>query len=151
MIVRKLSDAVGTQRDVRTTSWRSLRLILAEDGMGFSFHVTTIDAGSSIEMQYRNHLESVYCIEGQGAIEDLGRGIRHDIEPGIVYALDQHDRHRLHATTKLVLACVFNPPLQGREVHDRSGSYPAAQIGSVDEGSRGTPVSAAPAAPPERH
>ena len=144
MIVRKLSDAVGTDRDVRTTSWRSLRLILAEDGMGFSFHVTTIDAGSSIEMQYLNHLESVYCIEGQGAIEDLGQGERHDIEPGVVYALDRHDRHRLHATTKLVLACVFNPPLHGREVHDRSGSYPAVGAGSHGASS---PVAAHPEGP----
>ena len=141
MIVRKLSDVAGTARDIRTTSWRSLRLILAEDGMGFSFHVTTIDAGSSIEMQYLNHLESVYCIEGQGAIEDLGRGERHEIEPGVVYALDRHDRHRLHATTRLVLACVFNPPLHGREVHDRSGSYPAAQAVSQDEASHGVPSS----------
>lgn len=141
MIVRKLSDVAGTARDIRTTSWRSLRLILAEDGMGFSFHVTTVDAGSSIEMQYLNHLESVYCIEGQGAIEDLGRGERHEIEPGVVYALDRHDRHRLHATTKLVLACVFNPPLHGREVHDRSGSYPAAQAVSQGDASHGAPFS----------
>ncbi|MEZ4281414.1 MAG: ectoine synthase [Myxococcota bacterium] len=147
MIVRKLSDAAGTDRDVRTTSWRSLRLILAEDGMGFSFHVTTIDAGSSIDMQYLNHLESVYCIEGQGAIEDLARGERHEIEPGVVYALDQHDRHRLHATTKLVLACVFNPPLHGREVHDRSGSYPAVDAGSHGASSSPPPAAAHPEGP----
>lgn len=127
MIVRRIEDAAGTERDVRTTSWRSIRLILAEDAMGFSFHVTTIDAGSSIEMQYLNHLESVYCIEGQGRIEDLARSESHEIEPGVVYALDLHDRHRLHAKTKLVLACVFNPPLRGREVHDRDGSYPSAE------------------------
>ncbi len=127
MIVRRLEDAAGTERDVRTTSWRSLRLILAEDGMGFSFHITTIDAGSTLEMQYLHHLESVYCIEGEGTIEDLTHRERHALGPGVVYALDLHDRHRLHAKTKLVLACVFNPPLQGREVHDRSGSYPAAR------------------------
>lgn len=149
MIVRKLADAAGTDRDVRAASWRSLRLILAEDGMGFSFHVTTIDAGSSIEMQYLNHLESVYCIEGQGVIEDLGQGERHPIEAGVVYALDRHDRHRLHATTKLVLACVFNPPLHGREVHDRSGSYPAAPAAAGADASHGAPISSAASAHPE--
>ncbi|MEZ4334803.1 MAG: ectoine synthase [Myxococcota bacterium] len=126
MIVRRMQDAIGTERDVRTPAWRSVRLLLADDGMGFSFHVTTIDAGETLEMQYTNHLESVYCIEGTGTIEDLDEGVHHAIEPGVVYALDRHDRHRLRATERLVLACVFNPPLRGQEVHDASGSYPAA-------------------------
>jgi L-ectoine synthase len=123
-----MKDAIGTERDVRTPSWRSVRLLLADDGMGFSFHVTTIDAGEVLEMQYTNHLESVYCIEGTGTIEDLDEGERHAIEPGVVYALDRHDRHRLCATTRLVLACVFNPPLRGQEVHDANGSYPTADV-----------------------
>lgn len=133
MIVRRMQDAIGTERDVRTPDWRSVRLLLADDGMGFSFHVTTIDAGRTLEMQYTNHLESVYCIEGRGTLEDLDAQALHELEPGVVYALDRHDRHRLRARTKLVLACVFNPPLLGHEVHDASGSYPAA-VASAAEG-----------------
>ena len=128
MIVRRMQDAIGTERDVRTPFWRSVRLLLADDGMGFSFHVTTIDAGAALEMQYTNHLESVYCVEGKGTIEELDTGKRHAIEPGVVYALDRHDRHLLRAATRLVLACVFNPPLHGKEVHDANGSYPAAEV-----------------------
>jgi L-ectoine synthase len=42
-----------------------------------------------------------------------------------MYALNAHDRHVLRAETDLELACVFNPPLYGTEVHDANGVYPA--------------------------
>jgi len=124
MIVRRLVDLEGTDRDVRSGGWRSLRLLLAADGMGFSFHLTTVDPGAALAMHYVHHLESVYCISGFGSIEELATGIVHPIEPGVVYALDRHDRHVLRARTRLSLACVFNPPLGGREVHDAAGAYP---------------------------
>lgn len=124
MIVRNLQAARGTARRVVSETWESTRLLLKNDGMGFSFHITTIYAGTRTEMCYRNHLESVYCIAGRGAIEDAATGETHVIEPGVMYALDQHDAHVLHAHTELTLACVFNPPLNGREVHDKSGAYP---------------------------
>jgi L-ectoine synthase len=41
-----------------------------------------------------------------------------------MYALDRNDRHVLRADTEMVMACVFNPPLNGLEVHDASGAYP---------------------------
>ena len=41
-----------------------------------------------------------------------------------MYALDRHDRHVLRASSELKLACVFNPPLNGLEVHDETGAYP---------------------------
>ena len=133
MIVRHQRDVIGSSRDVRSTGWRSLRLLLAEDGMGFSFHITTIDAGAALEMAYAHHLESVYCIAGRGTLQDLGSGELHMIEPGVVYALDRHDRHILRAATPLSLACVFNPPLLGREVHDESGAYPRTMAQAVAE------------------
>ena len=41
--------------------------------------------------------------------------------------VNEHDKHILYANDEdLVLACVFNPPVTGREVHDADGSYPAA-------------------------
>ena len=46
------------------------------------------------------------------------------LAPGTMYLLDKHDRHTVHATTDIVCACVFNPPLNGKEVHDASGAYP---------------------------
>ena len=48
----------------------------------------------------------------------------HPIGPGTLYALDDHDRHILHADTLLRMICVFNPPLVGPETHDADGAYP---------------------------
>ena len=124
MIVRSLADASRTQRRVVSKGWESTRLLLKEDKMGFSFHITTIYAGAELPMHYQNHLESVYCISGQGSIENRETGDTHPIHPGVLYALDKNDRHTLRAQTEMKMACVFNPPLNGREVHDETGAYP---------------------------
>lgn len=124
MIVRNLKDARKTNRRVVSKTWESTRLLLKGDNMGFSFHITTMYAGTSTPMCYRNHLESVYCISGTGEVEDGATGQRYPIEPGTIYILDKHDEHVLRAETELTLACVFNPALNGREVHDESGAYP---------------------------
>ena len=126
MIVRTLEDVLGTDQEVVTPNWTSRRLLLRRDGMGFSLHDTVIHAGTATEMCYRNHLEAVYCIEGEGEVETLADGRRHPIRPGTVYALDRHDHHVLHAKTALRLVCVFNPPVAGTEVHGEDGAYPIA-------------------------
>lgn len=124
MIVRTLSAAERTERRVVSQNWESTRMLLKSDNMGYSFHITTIYAGTETEMHYQNHLETVYCISGSGELLDRETGERHPIEPGTMYALDKHDRHTLIAHAEIKFACVFNPPLNGLEVHDASGSYP---------------------------
>ena len=42
MIVRNVKDVIGTADEVRTDTWVSRRVLLKKDGMGFSFHETTI-------------------------------------------------------------------------------------------------------------
>ena len=124
MIVRNLNDAKKSRRLVETAGWNSVRLLLKDDAMGFSFHITTIYEGAELPMQYRNHLESVYCVAGEGSIENQETGETFPIRPGVMYALDKHDPHILRATSEMTMACVFNPPLNGLEVHDESGAYP---------------------------
>lgn len=124
MIVRDLNEEKNTRRNVQSDGWHSVRLLLKGDGMGFSFHITTIYAGAELPMHYQNHLESVYCVAGEGSIEDVATGEVHSVRPGVMYALDKNDRHVLRATTEMTMACVFNPPLTGLEVHDESGAYP---------------------------
>jgi len=124
MIVRNLDEARRGSRRVVSQTWESTRLLLKADGMGFSFHITTMYAGTETRMCYRNHLEAVYCISGEGEIECLADGRRYPISPGTIYALDQHDEHIVRPRTDLTFACVFNPPLHGKEVHDESGAYP---------------------------
>jgi L-ectoine synthase len=126
MIVRDFNVEKKTDRRVSDQKWESVRLLLADDGMGFSFHITTIQAGSEHTFHYKNHFESVYCISGEGEIEDLATGEVHQITPGVMYALNLHDKHTLRARKELVLACCFNPPVTGTEVHRADGSYAAA-------------------------
>ncbi|MBU4535110.1 MAG: ectoine synthase [Euryarchaeota archaeon] len=127
MIVRTIKDIEGTSREVfsENGNWVSKRLLLKEDKMGFSFHETIIHAGTETLIWYKNHLEAVYCVEGEGEIEKTPEGEVYAIKPGTMYALDKNDRHYLRAFEKdLKLLCVFNPPLEGEEVHDEDGSYP---------------------------
>ena len=111
MIVRDFNKIVENEPDrvVSDASWTSVRLLLADDGMGFSFHITTLDAGSEHTFEYKNHFESVYCMRGKGSITDLATGETHKIVPGVMYALNDHDRHILRAEEELVMACCFNP------------------------------------------
>lgn len=124
MIVRRVDDLDGTDRETVAETWRSRRFLLADDGMGFSFHETIIGAGTETRMWYKNHLEAVYCVAGRGTIEDLGTGEVHEIVDGTMYALNEHDRHVVRATEDLRLVCVFNPPCVGGETHDADGAYP---------------------------
>lgn len=123
MIVRRVADVHGTARHVFAPTWSSARLLVAEDGMGFSLHDTIIEAGTETPMWYRNHLEAVYCIQGSGTLEDVATGEVHAIDAGTVYALDAHDRHVLRATSRMRMVCVFNPPCTGTEEHDEHGGY----------------------------
>lgn len=124
MIVRTLQQAQKSERRVTADNWESVRLLLKNDKMGFSFHITTIYAGTETHIWYKNHLESVYCISGEGEIETTADGKVYPIRPGTIYILDQHDEHHLRAHKEMQLACVFNPPLSGKEVHDADGVYP---------------------------
>ena len=133
MIVRKLDELAGTDREVNASTWVSKRLLLQSDGMGFSFHVTTLYAGTETRMWYKNHFEAVLCVEGEGDIEDLGTGKKHLITAGTMYALNEHDRHVLRARTNLKMVCVFNPPCTGRETHDADGAYPLLNDEPVPE------------------
>jgi len=124
MKIVKLSEIIDTDRDVAGPGWKSRRLLLAKDGMGFSFHETIIPAGAELKLWYKNHFEAVYCVAGNGSIEDLATGEVHPISDGVLYALDKHDRHVLRGGTEdMRLVCAFNPPVTGRETHDADGSY----------------------------
>lgn len=125
MIVRDFNELKNTERAVSDARWTSVRMLLADDKMGFSFHITTLQAGSEHEFEYKNHFESVYCISGKGSITDIATGETHEIRPGVMYALNLHDRHILRAEEELVMACCFNPPVTGTEVHQADGSYAA--------------------------
>jgi L-ectoine synthase len=123
VIVRTLQEAQKSDRRIVSDGWDSVRLLLKNDGMGFSFHITTIYEGAELNLWYQNHLESVYCIEGEGEVETESDGVVYPIAPGTIYILDRHDKHILRCRKQMTMACVFNPPLHGKEVHNAEGAY----------------------------
>lgn len=124
VIVRSVQDITGTDRDVQTLNWRSKRLVLARENVGFSVHETTICAGTVNDFWYANHVEAVFVIEGEGELLNKETGEVHQLGPGSLYLLDAHERHQLRTRSQMRTVCVFNPPVTGREVHDEHGVYP---------------------------
>jgi L-ectoine synthase len=138
MIVRDIKEIIGSEQEVhaKEDQWSSRRMLLRRDGMGFSFHETIIRAGTMTHIHYQNHLEAVYCVGGNGKIEDLATGEVHAIHDGVMYALDKHDDHNLYGGTEdMRLICVFNPPIVGTENHDEDGVYPL-----IEDETPGTPI-----------
>ncbi|MCD1261086.1 ectoine synthase [Paenibacillus athensensis] len=124
MIVRHLNELAGSTFDVDTPTWSSVRLLVKQDGAGFSLHDTRIKANTETEIWYKHHVEAVYCIEGEGEIEVLESGKVHPITPGTLYVLNGHEKHLLRGKSDMRMICVFNPPTTGQEVHDADGVYP---------------------------
>jgi len=126
MIVRTTDEITGTDRDVSNeeNTWRSKRIVLGGDKVGFSFHETTIPAGTENEFHYANHIEAVWLVKGKGTLRDLDNDTEYPLAAGSMYLLNGHEKHQVICEEEMVMLCVFNPPVTGREVHDENGVYP---------------------------
>lgn len=126
MIIRSVEEVAATERDVAWGNGQSRRLLVKADGMGFAVAETLVLAGTESLLEYKNHLEACYCISGEGEVEEMS-GARHTITPGVLYALDKHDKHYLRARSDMRLLSIFNPAIEGYERHalnpDGSSSY----------------------------
>lgn len=116
MIVNELNNIINTERDIEWGNGRSRRFLIEKDSMGYSLTDTTVAAGTESLLEYKNHKETCYCVEGEGEVE--ANGVVYTIKPGTMYALDHNDKHYLRAKTDLRLICVFTPPLKGHESHN---------------------------------
>jgi L-ectoine synthase len=140
---------VRTIDEVTTVPWGnglSRRFLLAGDGLGYTLTDTLVHAGTRSLLQYTNHLEACYCIEGAGRVTDTS-GNAHRLKPGTLYALDQHDAHVLEADPgqDMRLVCVFSPALVGDERHQLDGDGHSS-YGSPSADAR---LVAVPATPPD--
>jgi L-ectoine synthase len=126
MILKTIDDVRGTKGEVQAGAWTSCRLLHAEDGMGVTLTDAVLEPGVHQPWWYKNHLEAVYCLEGEGTLEDLTTGREYPIRPGTLYALDKHERHQLTVTSRMRVVCTFVPPLLGGERHDAEGAYPGS-------------------------
>ncbi|MFD3688484.1 ectoine synthase [Nocardiopsis sp. NPDC058631] len=111
-----------SREKTETVDWgngTSDRLLVEDDNLGFTVAHTVVRAGTVSRLQYANHLEACYCIAGSGLIESKDGGVRIDLSPGVLYALDKHDPHLLIAGEHedLELVSVFTPALRGDERH----------------------------------
>ncbi len=130
MIVRSTAEISGTERDIEAEdgNWRSKRIVLGGDKVGFSFHETTIKAGTVNNFHYANHIEAVWLIEGEGTLTDRETGETYELAAGSMYLLDGNERHTVEPRTQMRMMCVFNPPVVGTETHDENGVYPLVEV-----------------------
>ena len=118
MIYRTVDELVGTDREAVGDGWKSRRFLLAEDKLPFSVHETTVAAGAELRFKYRNHSETVYCIEGEGSIEDVASGKILPIKPGTFYSVGIGEDHILRTQRDTRFLCIFEPALEGQEEAD---------------------------------
>jgi L-ectoine synthase len=124
MIVKYKETLVGGPHHRRLATGESTRLLVRSDGVGFTLADFTMEPGSEATLQYKNHIECNYIVEGRGTLENLETGSTYEIRPGIMFTLDKHERHRVRAKTRIRIIVVFVPALMGGETHDADGSYP---------------------------
>ncbi len=121
MIVRNIDEILNSKREVPWGNGQSRRFLIESDNMGYSLTDTIINAGTTSLLEYKNHLETCYCIEGEGEVKTYNEGKTYPITVGTMYALDKNDKHYLTAHSTMRLICVFTPALQGHESHDLTG------------------------------
>ena len=93
MLIRKLDE-------VKTVEWgNGTEPPVPARGGRHGLHGDRHDrpAGTKSRLEYKNHLEACYCIEGSGSVIEMD-GTEHEIVVGTMYALDKHDAHYLLAS-----------------------------------------------------
>lgn len=118
MFYTSVGKILGSERDVEGQGWKSRRLLLAGEGLPFSVHETSAEAGMELRFCYQNHSETVYCVEGKGSLEDVASGEVHALEPGVLYSVAIKEDHILRFETDCKFLCIFEPPLTGAETAD---------------------------------
>ncbi len=53
MIIKRLDDILDTDRHVTGDGWESRRLVLADEGLGYSLHDTVVEEGSELTLSTR--------------------------------------------------------------------------------------------------
>ena len=135
MIVRTTAEITDTDRHIKGNNgnWESKRIVLADDRVGFSFHETTIAAGTTNDFHYANHIEAVWLTRGKGTLRDLTNDKEYPLEAGSMYLLDGNEKHQVIVEEEMQMLCVFNPPVVGDENPDENGIYPLLRL--QDDGS----------------
>ena len=126
MFVRTLDQfrAAGKEAVVAHGKVRTVRLLTAPDGLGFSLSDVSASGGSESELWYKNHWEANYVVSGEAKVNDLTRDLSWELAPGSLYCVGPVDRHRISTGAGVRIISIFNPPITGTETHDEDGAYP---------------------------
>ena len=118
------TNDLSQERKVSFHAGVSNRIIIANDGLGFSLTKTVIQpSAGKVFQHYKHHLESCYCVSGKATLTNALSGEEFIIGPDVTYILDKNDAHWFEAHEETTLICTFNPPLKGDEIHLDDGSY----------------------------
>lgn len=109
MIVRTTDEITGTDRQVSGDTWTSKRIILSDDEVGFSFHETTVQAGTETPLHYPDYIEAVWLIEGHGELINREDSTTHPLAPGTMYLLDGQFPEGVSLTNRFDVATVSTP------------------------------------------
>jgi L-ectoine synthase len=121
MIVKNIHDTIMVA--CPNGGFISNRYLTKNDNMGFTITRTLIPVNGKQYWHYKNHLEACLCIKGKGILIDNITKKEYEILPYTMYALNNNDPHTFEAIEETILICVFNPALNGYEIHNSEGTY----------------------------
>lgn len=99
----------------------NVAILHAEDGLGVKLTDSILEDGFEMTLWRKNHLEACYCLDGWGTVKELNRETVDHIRPGALYAINNHDRHRIRVTGRVRLICTFVPAYSEHETRDNRG------------------------------
>ncbi|XP_078679139.1 uncharacterized protein LOC144914820 [Branchiostoma floridae x Branchiostoma belcheri] len=128
VVVRSLSEIIGTDRDVDFGSGHSRRFLLRDDDFPITVTNTSImtcaDTEKGVPMWYKHHKESNYYFRGNGKyVWEEGEEEAAFHPEGTAFLLNQNDPHYAMPEGDAFTICTFFPALVGNEKHVFSGGY----------------------------
>lgn len=117
LLMKSLSEVVGSDRNVSFKGGYSRRFLAAPDGYNISFHNTLIHANFNGHLHYPHHMEANFFIKGQGEYIWKNGQQQFDFEKHHgTMLLVEHDPHEVKiGTSGSIAICLFFPPLKGTE------------------------------------
>ena len=128
MLIRSFQKAEADGRVVPISHGKStaVRVLMKDDGLGFSLSEARCGAGNKSKLWYKNHWEANYIRAGKGSLINTLSGESWPLHPGVLYCVGPNDQHSVvNSEDPLRIISIFNPPITGIESHDADGAYPA--------------------------
>jgi len=117
LLLKSLSEVVGSDRNVSFEGGYSRRFLAAPDGYNISFHNTLIHASCNARLEYPHNMEANYFIKGQGEYvwKNGQQQFNFEKHHGTML-LVEYDAHEVQIGAQESIAiCLFFPPLKGTE------------------------------------